>query len=147
MSACIHYTIEIKIGYITYVYILGTAHGCIYKLLLFVCTNPSLSITIHHHPSPSITSSYIFLFHLHRASPTVSLVPSPIPCPSPIGLRPEVSSFFIYVLTLLLTVSVASSLAFAISAVVRLTSVANLLVALVFVFAMVSITEEGIPFD
>ena len=40
-------------------------------------------------------------------------------------------------LTLMLTASVSCSLAFAISAVVRLTSIGNLLVALSFVFAMV----------
>ena len=77
---------------------------------------------------------YIILLFL---STSLTILPSHLPICA-IGLRPEVSSFFIYLLTLLLTVSVSSSLAFAVSAVVRLTAIANLIVALVFVFAMVS---------
>ena len=72
------------------------------------------------------------------------LYPSHSPHCSSTGLRPEVSSFFIYMLTLMLTASVSCSLAFAISAVVRLTSIGNLLVALTFVFAMVSTITASI---
>ena len=79
-----------------------------------------------------------------HALTATSTVPFSLPHCSSTGLRPEVSSFFIYMLTLMLTASVSCSLAFAISAVVRLTSIGNLLVALTFVFAMVSAITASI---
>ena len=55
------------------------------------------------------------------------------------GFQLEADKFFIYTLTLILTSSVATSIGFAISALVRVAGLANLLIALCFVVAMVSL--------
>ena len=53
------------------------------------------------------------------------------------GFQVEVTKFFSYLLTLALTSITATSMAFAISARVNVTAVANLLIAMLFVFSMV----------
>jgi ATP-binding cassette subfamily G (WHITE) protein 2 len=54
-----------------------------------------------------------------------------------IGFQVDVAKFFFFLLTLVLTSSTAAAIGFALSALVGLTAVANLLIALIFVLAMV----------
>ena len=54
------------------------------------------------------------------------------------GFQTDVDKFFIYLLTLCLTTLTAASLGFLFSGMVRVFAIANLLIALTYVFMMVS---------
>ena len=55
-----------------------------------------------------------------------------------LGFQVEVDKFFLYVLCLILTTLVGSAVGFCVSAGVQVFAIANLLMALTFVFMMVS---------